>query len=116
MTSQGSDKSELLERLYPVPLSTGVVGLPGPTAASTQALLTALLHNREKNHIFFNDKGFHKYVAFGDVRDLVPWSHKILLFQLKSRHAPYSSHLRSRCITGHHSGCLQEPRLPQACI
>jgi hypothetical protein len=72
MTSQGSDNSELLERLYPVPLSTGVVGLPGPTAASSQALLTALLHNRENNHIFFNDKGFHKYVAFRDVHDLVP--------------------------------------------
>jgi hypothetical protein len=80
MTSQGSDKSELLERLYPVPLSTGVVGLPGPTAASSQALLTALLHNRENNHIFFNDKGYHKYVAFRNVQDLVSWSHKMLLF------------------------------------
>jgi hypothetical protein len=59
-----SDKSELLERLYPVPLSTGAVGLPGPTAASSQALLTVLLHNRENHHIFFNDKGYHKYVAF----------------------------------------------------
>ena len=116
MTSQDSDKSELLERLYPVPLSTGVVGLPGPTAASSQALLTALLHNRENHHIFFNDKGYHKYVAFRNVHDLVSLSHEILLSRLKSRRAPYSSHLRSRRITGHHSGCLQDPRLPQTCI
>jgi hypothetical protein len=67
MTSR--DKSELLERLYPVPLSTGVVGLPGPTAASSQALLNVLLHNRENNHIFFNDKGYHKYVGFRIVHD-----------------------------------------------
>ena len=78
MTSRGRDKSELLERLYPVPLSTGVVGLPGPTAASSQTLLTVLLHNRENNHIFFNDRGFHKYVTFRS--SSVPWSHKIILF------------------------------------
>jgi hypothetical protein len=69
MTSRGSDNSKLLERLYPVPLSTGVVGLPGPTAASSQALLNVLLHNRENNHIFFNDKGFHKCVGFRNVHD-----------------------------------------------
>jgi hypothetical protein len=80
MTSRGNDKSELLERLYPIPLSTGVVGLPGPTAASSQALLTALLHNRKNYHIFFNDRGFHKYVAFRNVHDLVTRSHKIFLF------------------------------------
>jgi hypothetical protein len=75
----GSDKSELLERLYPIPLSTGVVGLPGPTAASSQALLTALLHNRENNHTFYNDKGYHKYVAFRtNVNDLVIRSHGML--------------------------------------
>jgi hypothetical protein len=116
MTSQGSDKSELLERLYPAPLSTGVVGLPGPTAASSQALLTVLLHNRENNHIFFNDRGFHKYVVLRNVHDLVPWSHQMRCLILKSCHAPCSSHLRSRRIAGHHSRCLQAPRLPQACI
>lgn len=63
MTSRGGDNSKLLERLYPVPLSTGVVGLPGPTEASSQALLNVLLHNRENNHIFFNDKGYHKCVS-----------------------------------------------------
>ena len=77
MASRGEsddDRSELLERLYPVPLSTGVVGLPGPTAASSQALLDVLLHNRENNHIYINDKGFHKYVVFCNVRDQVPVS------------------------------------------
>jgi len=62
MASRGRDDSELLERLYPVPLSTGVVELPGPTSASSRALLSVLQHNRENNHIFFNDKGYHKYV------------------------------------------------------
>ena len=69
MASRRGDSSKLLERLYPVPLSTGVVGLPGPTAASSQALLNVLLHNRENNHIFFNDRGFHKYVGFCNVHD-----------------------------------------------
>ncbi len=72
MTSRGSDK-ELLERLYPVPLSTGVVGLPGPTPASSQALLNVLLHNRENYHIFFNDKGYHKYVTLRNIRDILQY-------------------------------------------
>lgn len=83
MTSRGSDKS-LLSKLYPVPLSTGVVGLPGPTAASSQALLTILLHNRENNHIFFNDKGYHKCVAFRNVPDLVSRSHETLFVIIKA--------------------------------
>ena len=61
---KGRDKSDLLDQLYPVPLSTGVVSLPGPTEASARALLNVLLHNRENYHIFFNDKGYHKYVGF----------------------------------------------------
>ncbi|SRR6266404_8472095 len=63
MASQGGDK-DLLEKLYPVPLSTGISSLPGPTSASAQALLSVLKHNRQSNHIFFNEKGFHKYVQF----------------------------------------------------
>jgi hypothetical protein len=62
--TRGGDKSGLLARLYPIPLSTGVVRLPGPTAASSQALLNVLLHNRENYHIYFNDIGYHKYVGF----------------------------------------------------
>jgi hypothetical protein len=58
-----TDESEFLHQLYPVPPSTGVVSLPGPTDASARALLDVLLHNRENYHIFFNDKGFHKYVV-----------------------------------------------------
>jgi hypothetical protein len=62
MASRRGEDSELLERLYPVPLSTGVVALPGPTSASSSALLSVLKDNRENHHIFFNDKGYHKYV------------------------------------------------------
>ena len=63
---KGGDKSDLLDQLYPIPLSesTGVVSLPGPTEASARALLNVLLHNRENYHIFFNDKEYHKYVGF----------------------------------------------------
>ena len=65
--TQGGAESELLERLYPVPLSTGVLRLPGPTAASAQALLNVLVHNRENHHSFVNDKRHHKYVGFRNV-------------------------------------------------
>jgi hypothetical protein len=63
LMTRGGNKSELLERLYPIPLSTGVLRLPGPTAATSQALLNVLLHNRENYHIYFNDIGYHKYVG-----------------------------------------------------
>ena len=63
MTFRGDDRSKPLERLYTFPLSMGAVGLPGPTAGSSRALLDVLMHNRENNHIFFNDQGFHKYVG-----------------------------------------------------
>lgn len=59
---------DLLEKLYPVPLSTGIASLPGPTSASARALLSVLKHNRQTYHIFFNDKGFHKYVQFSYLR------------------------------------------------
>ncbi len=67
MASQGGD-SDLLEKLYPVPLSTGIASLPGPTSASARALLSVLKHNRQNHHIFFNDKGFHKYVQLLHLR------------------------------------------------
>jgi hypothetical protein len=68
LMTQSGDKSEVLKRLYPVPLSTGVLRLPGPTAASAQALLNVLVHNRENHHLYVNDIGFHKYVGFRNVR------------------------------------------------
>lgn len=55
---------DLLENLYPVPLSTGVAALPGPSEASARALLSVLKHNHQTHHIFFSDRGFHKYVQF----------------------------------------------------
>jgi len=63
MASRSGEDSELLERLYPVPLSTGVVALPGITSASSSALLSVLKHNRESHHIFFNDKGYHNHAT-----------------------------------------------------
>ena len=65
--TRGGNKSELLERLYPVPSSTGALGLPGPTAASSQALLNVLVHNRKNNHIYSNNKCYRKYVVFRNV-------------------------------------------------
>ncbi|KAH9036506.1 hypothetical protein EDB85DRAFT_1940391 [Lactarius pseudohatsudake] len=62
MASQGGD-SDLLKKLYPVPLSTGIASLPGPTSASARALLSVLKHNRQNHHIFFNDRGFHNHVT-----------------------------------------------------
>lgn len=38
------------------------VKLAGASAESTQTLRRILRDNQEKNHIFFNDKGFHKCV------------------------------------------------------
>ncbi|KAH9170231.1 hypothetical protein EDB89DRAFT_2072217 [Lactarius sanguifluus] len=62
MASQGGD-SDLLEKLYPIPLSTGIASLPGPTSASARALLSVLKHNRQNYHIFFNERGFHNHVT-----------------------------------------------------
>ncbi|KAH9170229.1 hypothetical protein EDB89DRAFT_2072216 [Lactarius sanguifluus] len=62
MASQGGD-SDLLEKLYPIPLSTGIASLPGPTSASARVLLSVLKHNRQNHHIFFNDRGFHNHVT-----------------------------------------------------
>ena len=94
--ARGSEDKELLERLYPVPLSTGVVALPGPTSDSSSALLSVLKHNRQNHHIFFNDRGFHKYVE-------IHYSERVLVSDIrrfvervpKSCHAPYLGHLRS---------------------
>jgi len=53
---------DVLERLYPIPTTTGAPGLPGPTHESTLALLEVLRDDYKKNHAFFNDRGFHKQV------------------------------------------------------
>lgn len=61
MASHSSD-SDLLETLYPVPLSTGITPFPGHTSESTRALLGVLKHNYQTHHNFFNELGYHKYV------------------------------------------------------
>ena len=61
MASQGGD-SDLLETLYPVPLSTGITPFPGHSSESARALLGVLKHNYQTHHNFFNALGYHKYV------------------------------------------------------
>ena len=53
---------DVLERLYSIPASTGVPGLPGPTHDSTLALLEVLRDDFKKNHTFINELRFHKQV------------------------------------------------------
>jgi hypothetical protein len=62
MASQGSD-SDLLDKLYPVPLSTGITPFPGPTSASAQAVLSVLKHNYQTHHNFFNNIGWHNHAT-----------------------------------------------------
>ncbi|KAF8259247.1 hypothetical protein EI94DRAFT_1616695 [Lactarius quietus] len=62
MASQDGDL-DILERLYPVPLSTGITPFPGHTSQSAQALLSVLKHNYQTHHNFFNDKGFHNHAT-----------------------------------------------------
>ena len=51
MASQGGDSdSDSLEKLFPLPLSTGVTPFPGPILASAQAVLTVLKHNYHAHH------------------------------------------------------------------
>ncbi|KAJ3489162.1 hypothetical protein NLI96_g2302 [Meripilus lineatus] len=56
---------ELFTMPSPAPTNFGLTPgrLPGPTYDSAQALLECLRHNHLKQHIFFNDRGFHKYVV-----------------------------------------------------
>lgn len=59
---------ETLNALFPAPSraprSFGLAPsrIPGPNAKSVEALREFLKDNHRKRHIFFNDKGFHKYV------------------------------------------------------
>ncbi|KAI0262049.1 hypothetical protein BC834DRAFT_892792 [Gloeopeniophorella convolvens] len=61
MASQSKEDRDLLDKLYPFPPFTGAVSLPGPNDKGAHTLLDVLRHNREHNHIFFNDKGFHNH-------------------------------------------------------
>ncbi len=53
MASQSPAKDDTL---FAVPLSTGVLQLPGPTYESAQALLKTLRENYRENLIFHKDK------------------------------------------------------------
>lgn len=63
-----SDSNPQLDALFPLPFTqpsppNAPSRLPGVTYKSSQALARALQDNHTKWHIFFNDKGFHKYVS-----------------------------------------------------
>lgn len=68
---------DLLSVLFPLPFtqthpSDAPSPLAGVTYQSSEALVKLLKDNHVKWHIFFNDKGFHKYVLLvptGDIDD-----------------------------------------------
>ena len=60
---------EKLDALFPAPApaprksSVTPTQLAGPTPESTDAIIEVLQTIHKKQHIFFNDRGFHKYVV-----------------------------------------------------
>ncbi|KAI0262048.1 hypothetical protein BC834DRAFT_892786 [Gloeopeniophorella convolvens] len=61
MASENKEDKELLDKLYPIPSTTGLLSFPGPTHDSAQALLDILRKNRNDHHIFFNDSRYHNH-------------------------------------------------------
>jgi hypothetical protein len=56
---------DITESLFPAPTrfppsALSPHALPGTSPEAEQTLLEVLKHNHQKNHIFFNEKGFHK--------------------------------------------------------
>ena len=65
MTTSGKKDSEL-DTLFPFPSPPPAFApqrLPGISQETNAALVNALKENHTRWHIFFNDKGFHKYVV-----------------------------------------------------
>lgn len=58
--------AKTLDALFPAPFQSGSsfspTQNPGVTAEAGDALVRLLKDNHEKYHIYFNDRGFHKYV------------------------------------------------------
>jgi len=63
----GTHAPDLFPAPSPPPSTISPTVWPGVSPTSTAALQRVLKDNHQKWHIFFNDKGFHKYVALGDV-------------------------------------------------
>jgi len=64
-TTANIPAADITESLFPAPtrFPPSVLSphaLPGTSPEAEQALLEVLKHNHQNNHIFFNDKGFHK--------------------------------------------------------
>lgn len=55
-----------LDALFPLPVTSdqpyAPVLSPGQSADSAKALVETLKENHRRFHIFFNERGFHKYV------------------------------------------------------
>ncbi|KAI0300671.1 hypothetical protein B0F90DRAFT_397628 [Multifurca ochricompacta] len=61
-SSQSQDKDALLDKLYSLPCSTGVLQLPGPTHESAEALVEILRQNRWEHQLFFvGEDGENRY-------------------------------------------------------
>ncbi|KAI0262047.1 hypothetical protein BC834DRAFT_845236 [Gloeopeniophorella convolvens] len=56
-----SVSEDILNKLYPIPASTGAPGLPGPTHEAALATLEALRHDFANHHVYFNDFNFHNH-------------------------------------------------------
>lgn len=57
--------ADMAETLFPAPTrfppsALSPHALPGASPDAEEALLDILKHNHQTNHIFFNEKGFHK--------------------------------------------------------
>ena len=108
---------ETLSYLFPpLPVHGGGTGLsvsqfPGTNLEAQKALVKLLKENHEKYHIFFNDRGFHKYVTEMLSRPLLS------LTSVKPCYTPSVCYLRSRCHGRCFRGSVKDARrLPTECV
>ena len=59
--SRATDNS--LDKLFSLPLAKGSIALPGISHQSSKKLLELIKEDYEKWHVYFDVRGFHKYVA-----------------------------------------------------
>ena len=93
--------SETLDKLFPIPAPAEIQLAPPPkpgmTVESQKTLVKLLKDNHEHHHIFFNDRGFHKYVHQTDYSITSHCYSSIRLVTLRTTFMPYillALHLR----------------------